>query len=165
MSPELFNPKKFGLHDYRPTKRSDCYALGMVIYEVLRGKAPFSRYHYYTVVAMVLEGERPRRPRGVEGMWFADDVWRILECCWSPIPSDRPGIGDVLQCLEMVSGSWMQPSLQTSTASPTTDAPTHNRDSSSEESTDGSEVSSSQVGSSQPSQKLQPRGDPNENDI
>ena len=166
MSPELFNPRKFDLQDSRPTKRSDCYALGMVIYEVLSGKAPFSRYHDYHVVAMVLEGERPGMPRGVEGMRFTGDVWRILERCWSPIPGDRPGIRDVLQCLETVSRTWTPPSPQTLVGLPTTDPPTHNLDSSGEESTDRSEVSpSSQVSSSQPSRKPPRIGDSNENNI
>jgi len=35
MSPELLDPGSFGEHATgRPTKQSDCYALGMVIYEV-----------------------------------------------------------------------------------------------------------------------------------
>ena len=34
MSPELLDPDRFGISDGRPTKRSDCYALGMVVYEV-----------------------------------------------------------------------------------------------------------------------------------
>ena len=34
MSPELLNPEMFGKSDDRPTKQSDCYALGMVVYEV-----------------------------------------------------------------------------------------------------------------------------------
>ena len=34
MSPELLDPDRFGTGDRRPTKQSDCYALGMVIYEV-----------------------------------------------------------------------------------------------------------------------------------
>jgi len=34
MSPELLDPGMFGLDNGRPTKQSDCYALGMVIYEV-----------------------------------------------------------------------------------------------------------------------------------
>ena len=166
MSPELFDPRKFDLQDSRPTKRSDCYALGMVIYEVLSGKAPFSRYHNYNVVVRVIEGERPGRPQGVEGMWFEDDVWRILGCCWRPIPRDRPGIRDVLQYLETVSRSWTPPSPQTLVGLSTTDPPTHNPDLSGEESTNGSEVSpSSQVGSSQPSRKLPPTGDPSENNI
>jgi hypothetical protein len=164
MSPELFDPGKFDLQDSRPTKRSDCYALGMVIYEVLSGKVPFSRYYHYNVVARVLEGERPGRPQGAEGTWFKDDVWRILGCCWRPIPRDRPGIRDVLQCLKTVSGSWAPPSPQPLVSPPTTDPPTHNPDSSGEEGTDGSEASpSSQGSSSQPSLKLPPTGDPNEN--
>jgi len=37
MSPELLDPEGFGMpesEDNRPTRQSDCYALGMVIYEV-----------------------------------------------------------------------------------------------------------------------------------
>jgi len=37
MSPELLDPEMFGMpesEDNRPTRQSDCYALGMVIYEV-----------------------------------------------------------------------------------------------------------------------------------
>ena len=34
MSPELLYPEKYGISDDRPTKQSDCYALGMVVYEV-----------------------------------------------------------------------------------------------------------------------------------
>ena len=37
MSPELLEPDMFGIPQSegdRPTKQSDCYALGMVIYEV-----------------------------------------------------------------------------------------------------------------------------------
>jgi len=36
-SPELLDPDRFGMpesEDNRPTRQSDCYALGMVIYEV-----------------------------------------------------------------------------------------------------------------------------------
>ena len=34
MSPELLDPSRLDDRDPRPTKESDCYALGMVIYEV-----------------------------------------------------------------------------------------------------------------------------------
>ena len=34
MNPELLDPDRFGITDHRPTKQSDCYALGMVVYEV-----------------------------------------------------------------------------------------------------------------------------------
>lgn len=35
MSPELLDPPRFGSNG-RPTRESDCYALGMVVYEVSR---------------------------------------------------------------------------------------------------------------------------------
>ena len=40
MSPELLGPDQFGFNDSRLTKESDCYALGMVIYEVRSGQVP-----------------------------------------------------------------------------------------------------------------------------
>ena len=45
MSPELLDPERFGVPESegdRPTRQSDCYAMGMVIYEV---RLPFIRIH------------------------------------------------------------------------------------------------------------------------
>ena len=106
MSPELFAPDKFGLADSRRTEHSDCYAFGMVIYEVLSGELPFSSYVDYTVIAKVLDGERPERPQGLEGMWFTDDIWSVLEHCWEPVPGNRLSVPQVLQSLKR----WMPPS-------------------------------------------------------
>ena len=100
MSPELLVPDKFDLKESRPTEASDCYALGMVIYEVLSGQTPFAQYPTLTVVWKVLEGERPKRPQGEEGVWFTDDIWGILERCWEPQPGDRISAETVLLDLE-----------------------------------------------------------------
>ena len=97
MSPELFDPEKFGLDDSRLTKYSDCYALGMLIYEVLSGQVPFSQYPSTAASAKVLKGERPGRPQAAEGTLFTDDIWRILERCWAPELGDRPSTEHVLQ--------------------------------------------------------------------
>ena len=79
----------------------------MVTYEVLSGKKPFSRIPDHLVVVKVHKGERPGRPRGAIGEWFMNEVWDVLESCWKHTPHDRPGIGDVLQCLENASRSWI----------------------------------------------------------
>ena len=106
MSPELLDPDRFGLRDGRPTKHSDCYALGMVILEVLSGKPPFSNYNGMTVMRKIVEGERPGRPEGQEAVWFTADLWEMLEQCWSLQPERRPTIDEVLRRLRQGSTAW-----------------------------------------------------------
>jgi len=110
-SPELLDPGQFGLEDARPTKESDCYALGMVVYEVLSGQVPFAQCVNTVVILKVMGGERPGRPQGAQGAWFTDDLWEILELCWKPQPGDRPGLGNILRCLKGVA----RPSRRTPT--------------------------------------------------
>ena len=100
MSPELLDPDQFGPKDGRPTKESDRYALGMVIYEVLSGKVPFEPYREYVVMRKVIEGERPERPEGEEGARFTDNLWQTLQRCWAQESRGRPGIDVILGCLE-----------------------------------------------------------------
>jgi len=106
MSPELLDPERFGRENGRPTKDSDCYALGMVILEVLTSKPPFSNYNSLIVTSKIVEGERPGRPQGGEGVWFTNDLWEMLERCWSPQPERRPTIDTVLRRLEQGSMAW-----------------------------------------------------------
>jgi len=94
MSPELIDPQRFGLEHSCPTKSSDCYALGMVIYETISGHLPFHQHADLTVFVKVLAGERPSRGAG-----FADSLWKMFGQCWVPQPNERPAIRDVLQCL------------------------------------------------------------------
>ena len=98
MSPELIAPERFGFRNSRPTIPSDCYALGMVIYETISGNMPFHEDTDLTVFMKVMEGKRPPRGRG-----FTESLWRVLKMCWAPQPGDRPGINDGLQCLETIS--------------------------------------------------------------
>ena len=95
MSPELINPEQFGFENSRPTKHSDCYALGMVIYEIISGQLPFRHDAHYTILRKVLNGEHPRR-----GARFTSSLWKMLEQCWASRPNDRPNIEEVLECLE-----------------------------------------------------------------
>ena len=112
MSPELLDPDRFGSKDGRPTKASDCYALGMVIYEVLSRQAPFASYGYCTVMRKVTEGERLGRPEEVGRVWFTDDLWKMLNLCWATQPEGRPSVEAVLECLEPISRAWKPPSPQ-----------------------------------------------------
>jgi len=100
MSPELLDPERYGLKKSRPTKESDCYAMGMVMYEVLSGQTPFSPSSSFAISWKILDGQRPQRPQGEQGKMFTDAIWRLLELCWGPQPSNRPSAKDVLSCLE-----------------------------------------------------------------
>lgn len=100
MSPELIDPQRFGIEKTRPTKSSDCYALGMVVYETISGRLPFHQHTDLTVFVKVLTGERPARGTG-----FAESLWTMLAKCWAPQPNDRPSIEDVLQCFDAVLNS------------------------------------------------------------
>ena len=161
MSPELFDPEKFDLKDGRQTKQSDCYALGMVVYEVLSGRMPFSRHHGLAIIWAIMKGERPARSRGGDGKWFTDGIWSVMERCWKPNPGDRPRIEDVLRCLEGVLRSWTPPSPQTAVDSPTENSSARNSDPSTEESVNESEGSSPY----QASQERPLEGDPNTSSI
>ena len=106
MSPELIDPKQFGAKKRRPTKESDCYALGMVVLEVLTGKYPFSQCDNLEVMKKIIERKHPHRPTGPEAVWFTDDLWAMLEQCWSHKPEERPTVDDILECLKRRLATW-----------------------------------------------------------
>jgi len=121
MSPEYFDPE---IRGHCQTTHSDCYAFGMVVYEVLSGRAPFYQYEDSIIPGKVFGGDRPEIPRGAEGAHFTGDVWEMLERCWTPQPANRPKVADVLLRLEDVSGSWIPLSPRSLAASSTEGSPT-----------------------------------------
>jgi hypothetical protein len=124
MNPKIFDPE---IQVHRRTKCSDRCALGTVIYEVLSGRKPFYQYTDYVVSGKALKGECPKRPQGQDGVvQFMDDVWDMLKLCWVTIPQDRPGIEDVLKCLEKAASSWTPPSPLSMAVPLTVNSPTWN---------------------------------------
>ena len=105
MGPELIAPEEFGLDSCRPTKSSDCYSLGMVIYETISGNLPLHDLPDPAIFWKVVQGKRPDREAG-----FTDSLWEMMEWCWKPQPNERPSIEEVLEFLEMCSNSPSPPS-------------------------------------------------------
>ena len=106
MSPERIVPEQFGFKNGHPTIPSDCYALGMVIYETISGNLPFHEYTDFQAYMKIVKGEQPHR-----GVRFTDDLWKMLEQCWMIQPGNRPSVEDVLRCLETDLKSPEPPSL------------------------------------------------------
>ena len=123
MAPELFDGKS------RPSKESDIYALGMVIYEVrtsrtprtspnrsllqvLAHKRPFSSVLHYVVPGLVLAGKRPSRPTNHDILGLSEDVWLLMEKCWDLEPATRPQITDILVLFEKDSDCWVSPTSE-----------------------------------------------------
>ena len=105
------NPFDSEVQDKHPTKYSDCHALGMVIYEDLGLRTPFYLHRSFINPGKAAGGDHPERPEGAGGVWFADDVWGVLEDCWVSEPRDRLSTENVLRCLEKSSMPWVPPSV------------------------------------------------------
>ena len=107
MGPELLDPGRFGLSSGSPPRESDCYALGMVIYEVLSRRPPFFQYpREVAVIVKVMNGGHPERPQGGR---FPDNIWEMMKRCWGYRPSDRPSLDVVLRCLQDAAPQWTPP--------------------------------------------------------
>lgn len=107
MSPELYDPERFGATDDRPTKQSDCYALGMVVYEVLTGNDPFWEFSgRERVIFAIIEGDRPRKPNAAVSLGLTDGLWEILQRCWLADANARPNVKTVLLRLNRAAWSW-----------------------------------------------------------
>ena len=123
-SPELLYPAHFE-SDGIPSRESDCYALGMVVYEVnrflrsgalslthfqvLNGLPPFNHLRSLEVLCAILTGASPRIPPNASSLGFTDTLWRMLQSCWSRSTSSRPTARQLYDYLHPASATWVPP--------------------------------------------------------
>ena len=128
MSPELMSASRAD-SEVRATCESDCYALGMVTYEVswlhsllkwspplirpqvLTGLRPFHRLSIWGIALAVMMGERPGKPDEAKSLGFSDSLWELVQSCWSEESSDRPTAQRLLDHLSDVSNTWVPPKV------------------------------------------------------
>ena len=75
--------------------------------EIFSGQVPFFEVTLeMTVVLRVTMGERPLRPsiceprkQSCESVGLNDEVWNVVDKCWSPNPEDRLSASDVIKLL------------------------------------------------------------------
>ncbi|RIB05238.1 kinase-like domain-containing protein [Gigaspora rosea] len=79
MAPEVL---KYGLY----SDKSDIYALGMIMWELITGFRPFGNVAYdLALIIRILEGERPPIIPGVP-----EEYTQLIIKCWDSDPSKRP---------------------------------------------------------------------------
>ena len=75
---------------------------------MLTGTTPFARRGKTELACkVVLEAERPRRPRHSEKLGFTDNVWEALQKCWEKEPSARPQVDLISTCLKQAAETWV----------------------------------------------------------
>ena len=57
-------------------------------------------------VNAIVEGVRPRKPEGAKRLGFSEELWRMVELCWLEDRDERPGIEDIVSCLNGAVSFW-----------------------------------------------------------
>ncbi|KAG8988598.1 hypothetical protein FRB94_000573, partial [Tulasnella sp. JGI-2019a] len=92
--------KSPGLNDGQSrTTKTDIYALGMTIVEILTGREPFYQLPSSAkVYLMVSQGHRPQfEPISRHGKNFRP-LWELAAVCWQTEPEKRPTAAQVVDC-------------------------------------------------------------------
>ena len=53
-----------------------------------------------------MNGEQPRKPEAMESLGFTDELWGIVERCWSADAGARPDVRTVLSHLNHATWFW-----------------------------------------------------------
>ncbi|KAG8895414.1 hypothetical protein FRB99_000603 [Tulasnella sp. 403] len=81
------------------TPKSDVYAFGMLIYQVLSGRLPFYDASSQTAIYNIVVQKRQRPPHdpmeSSTGQPYTR-LWDVAEKCWAAEPGDRPSMRHVL---------------------------------------------------------------------
>ena len=66
------------------------------IQQIFSGHLPYEEVPSdYRILMDVLNGMRPPRPKNAEISGFNQDIWSIMQACWSSKPNERPSCADV----------------------------------------------------------------------
>jgi len=57
-------------------------------------------------VNAIMEGVRPRKPQGAKQLGFSDELWRTVELSWLEDRDARPGVENILSCLNDAARFW-----------------------------------------------------------
>jgi len=112
MAPELLSPESPEQPGIQRTKASDVYAFACTSWEIFTGLLPFHKIkNDPAVILRVLNHERPERPSPNSAAPMSDQLWSLVQQCWSHDSADRPNIGKVVETMKQ----YAEASFQTRT--------------------------------------------------
>ncbi|CUA71091.1 Tyrosine-protein kinase SPK-1 [Girardia tigrina] [Rhizoctonia solani] len=85
-------------------EKSDVYALGMTLYEVMTSQLPYyGKSDVLVILLVVQKREPPERPESIpDGHETMDKLWELLLRCWSFEPMTRPSAVEVAETMKLL---------------------------------------------------------------
>ncbi|KAG8895894.1 hypothetical protein FRB99_000290 [Tulasnella sp. 403] len=85
------------------SEKSDVYAFGMTIYEILSGNVPFHQSKSVPVLirTVINKGELPplEPAHSTSGISY-EPMWTVAQRCWTKLPDERPTMAEVVEMLD-----------------------------------------------------------------
>ncbi|KAL5493022.1 hypothetical protein ACEPAI_4470 [Sanghuangporus weigelae] len=98
MAPEFFN-----IPDSKHSKKTDVWAFGMTVFELLARQRPFANVHPLAVPLAISRLDRPSLPNPSmlpTTSRTRESLWEICQMCWKKNPEDRVDIVEISVWLE-----------------------------------------------------------------
>eukprot|EP00727_Mastigamoeba_balamuthi_P011180 m51a1_g6685 putative serine threonine kinase (1863) ;mRNA; f:9-31210 len=93
MSPEILEKGHF-------SEKSDVYAFGMVMYEIMTRHNPFNDVPVMSLVSLIINGERPPVPDNRKG--YTANYVATMKQTWQHLPDDRPTFNEIGSALSVM---------------------------------------------------------------
>jgi len=95
LAPEAFNHTPTGPLTYA----TDVFAFALLCTEIYTNEEPFENLHAYDRYDFVMNGGRPGRPTSLSGVEMGDELWSLVQKCWSQEPDGRPDVPTIVRLL------------------------------------------------------------------
>lgn len=74
---------------------------------MLCGHIPFPELQGdIAVIPAIMKGVRPKKPEDAMRLGFTEELWDTVKQCWLEDWKARPGVEDILSCLNGAPPSW-----------------------------------------------------------